>query len=405
MAASDPNAEWIGNVQPVGLVVAATAKAFIGSKIYGQGFIFDDVAAVKGEAETLEEMRALIESNPGNAKRIFPYIGGEEMNNDPEHKHHRYVIDFADFPLCRKQTEIPWTLMSEDQRNECVHEGIVPQDYPDPVAADWPDLLEIVERRVKPERQKLKENADARKRKRVWWLYGRAPRGLYTTTASLNWVLAANAGAAPHFVFGRLTTGTVYAHSLIIFAYSTFAPFAVLQSRIHEIWARFFSSSMKDDLRYTPSDCFRTFPFPEGFETDATLEAVGEAYHAFRAELMIDRNEGLTKIYNRFHARDENASDIARLREHHAEMDQAVLRAYGGHDLANRGAPEFIEQEADEGKKPKTRLDWPAEFKDEVLAKLLALNAERAAAERAAGIVSTSGDLDEGHEIDEQVDA
>ncbi len=37
---------------------------------------------------------------------------------------------------------------------------------------------------------------------------------------------------------------------------------------------------MKDDLRYTPSDCFRTFSFPDGFETDATLEAAGETYHA-----------------------------------------------------------------------------------------------------------------------------
>ena len=91
--------------------------------------------------------------------------------------------------------------------------------------------------------------------------------------------------------------------------------------------------------------------------------------------LMIDRNEGLTKTYNRFHARGENAADIARLRELHDEMDVAVLRAYGWDDLADRAAPEFIEQDADEGKTPKTRLDWPAEFKDEVLARLLALNA------------------------------
>ena len=74
---------------------------------------------------------------------------------------------------------------------------------------------------------------------------------------------------------------------------------------------------MKDDLRYTPSDCFRTFPFPANFETDPALEAAGEAYHAFRAQLMIDRNEGLTKTYNRFHARGENAADIARLRALH----------------------------------------------------------------------------------------
>jgi hypothetical protein len=149
---------------------------------------------------------------------------------------------------------------------------------------------------------------------------------------------------------------------------------------------------MKDDLRYTPSDCFRTFPFPERFETDATLEATGEAYHAFRAELMINCDEGLTKTYNRFHARGENASDIARLRVLHTGLDASVLRAYGWDDLADRAAPKFIEQEADDGKKPKTRLDWPAEFKDEVLAKLLALNAARAAAERAAGLTAAPDD-------------
>ena len=128
------------------------------------------------------------------------------------------------------------------------------------------------------------------------------------------------------------------------------------------------------------------------FELDLTLEAAGAAYYRFRAQLMIDRNEGLTKTYNDFHARGENSPDIALLRVLHAEMDDAVLRAYGWDDLADRAAPEFIEQDADEGKTPKTRLDWPAEFKDEVLARLLALNAERAAAERAAGLAIVAED-------------
>ena len=47
-----------------------------------------------------------------------------------------------------------------------------------------------------------------------------------------------------------------------VFALDTFAAFASLQSRPHEVWARFFGSSLKDRLRYTPSDCFETFPFP-----------------------------------------------------------------------------------------------------------------------------------------------
>ena len=52
---------------------------------------------------------------------------------------------------------------------------------------------------------------------------------------------------------------------------------------------------MKDDLRYTPSDCFETFPFPEKWETDAALEAAGREYYEFRAALMVRNNEGLTK--------------------------------------------------------------------------------------------------------------
>jgi uncharacterized protein involved in type VI secretion and phage assembly len=110
---------------------------------------------------------------------------------------------------------------------------------------------------------------------------------------------------------------------------------------------------------------------------------------------MVNRNEGLTKTYNRFHARGENSPDIVRLRELHAEMDVAVLRAYNWDDLATHASPQFLEQEADEGKTPKTRFDWPGEFKDHVLARLLALNAARAAAERAAGLAVAPEDEEE----------
>jgi hypothetical protein len=122
---------------------------------------------------------------------------------------------------------------------------------------------------------------------------------------------------------------------------------------------------------------------------------VGNVYYDFRAALMVRNNEGLTKTYNRFHARGENSPDIVRLRELHAEMDVAVLRAYNWDDLATHASPQFLEQEADEGKTPKTRFDWPAEFKDEVLARLLALNAKRHAEEVAAGLVAVTDDDEE----------
>jgi hypothetical protein len=345
--------------------------AFKGSELQGMGFTFDDKLSMTGSSLSLAEMETLVRSSPHCAARIFPYLGGEEVNNDPAQQHHRYVIDLNDLSLEAAQEE-------------------------------YPELLAIIRNFVKPERDRLKGNVDADRRRASWWRWSRQTPDLYARIRSLDTVVA-TIFTSPHLCFSMLTAHQVFANSVVVVALSNFAPFAVLQCRIHEIWARFFSSSMKDDLRYAPSDCFRTFAFPKGFETDATLEAAGEAYHTFRAKLMIDRSEGLTKTYNRFHTRGENAPDIARLRALHADMDAAVLRAYGWGDLAYRAAPEFIEQEADEGKKPKTRLDWLAEFRDEVLARLLALNADRAATERATGL--TAAPDDDVDEMDDEGEA
>ena len=163
-------------------------------------------------------------------------------------------------------------------------------------------------------------------------------------------------------------------------------PFAVLQSRVHEVWARFFSSSMKDDLRYAPSDCFETFPFPPGYETEVALETAGQIYHDHRAALMIAADEGMTKTYNHFHKSDERGQPIRRLRELHDEMDRAVLHAYGWDDLAVELRPEFLTEETEDDHTYQGRYFWPAEARDRVLTRLLALNVERHAEEVAAGL-------------------
>lgn len=189
---------------------------------------------------------------------------------------------------------------------------------------------------------------------------------------------------SPHLSIYINSSRYIFAETIIAIVISEFYFYCCMQSRIHEVWVRTFSSTLGETIRYTPSDCFETFPFPPGFETDPALEAAGRAYYDHRAALMVARNEGMTKTYNRFHNPAETGPDIVRLRELHAEMDRAVLCAYGWSDLADMARPEFIEQDADEGKTPKTRLDWPSDFKDEVLARLLALNVERAAAGGAA---------------------
>ena len=113
----------------------------------------------------------------------------------------------------------------------------------------------------------------------------------------------------------------IFSHKLAVFPFQSSSAFCILQSNVHEIWGRFFSSTMKDDINYSPSDCFETFPFPEGWETHLALEATGKAYYEHRAALMIRNDEGMTKTYNRFHDPYENDSDIGRLRELHVAMD------------------------------------------------------------------------------------
>jgi hypothetical protein len=105
---------------------------------------------------------------------------------------------------------------------------------------------------------------------------------------------------------------------------------------------------------------------------------------------MIRHDEGLTKTYNRFHDPEETDPGILRLRELHEAMDRAVLDAYGWNDVPT--ACEFLldyEIDADEeggGRRKKPwRYRWPDVVRDDVLARLLELNAERAAAERRAG--------------------
>jgi hypothetical protein len=362
------------------------SKSFQGSILLGMGFTFDDTDT-KGIANSIAVMRELISNDTLNRERIFPYIGGEEVNESPTHTPHRYVINFADFPLRRADLGATWAGANDKERQRWLRAGIVPLDYPHPVAADWPKLLEIVQNKVKNERA----SKSAEIRAFPWWRFWRLRGELAEASRGLQRILTLSR-VGQHAAFTFLPVGTVFADSMVVVALESSAAFCLLQSRPHEIWARFFSSSMKDDLRYTPTDCFETFPFPTSFDTYEALEQAGEEYYEFRAALMVKNGEGLTKTYNRFHDPDETSSEFLRLRELHSAMDRAVLQAYGWQDIAEKAYCQFLldyedeEDDEDDGparrrKKP-WRYRWPDEIRDEVLAKLLELNASRAEEER-----------------------
>lgn len=321
-------------------------KSYQGSILLGMGFTFDDTDK-SGVANPIPLMEELIAKDARNAERIFPYIGGEEVNDSPTHAHHRYVINFGQ--------------MSEAE------------------ARQWPDLIDIVEKKVKPSRLAQKRDVRAN----YWWRYGEVAPALYEAIRDLDRVLVVSR-VGRVFAFTWLPAGSVYSERLVVTASDKSSMFAALQSRSHDVWTRMFGSTLKDDLLYTPSDCFETFPLPAGWQTSAPLEEAGQTYFEFRAGLMTRRGEGLTKTYNRFHDPDAHDPDVERLRQLHAAMDRAVLDAYGWTDIPT--TCEFIlayddDEDEDLGKastkKRPWRYRWPDEVRDEVLARLLALNADR----------------------------
>jgi acyl-CoA synthetase (AMP-forming)/AMP-acid ligase II len=187
-----------------------------------------------------------------------------------------------------------------------------------------PELMKIVEEKVRPLRRRQKNKGWAK----YWWRFAGSAAELRQFMRGLDRVLV-NCQVTAQFAFAFQPTDRIFSHGLNIFSFSGCPEFAVMQSRIHESWARTFASSLEDRLRYGPADCFETFPFPEGVTNNATLEIIGHEYFEFRAALMVRNNEGLTKTYNRFHDLEEKSHDTLKLRELHAAMDRAVLEAYG----------------------------------------------------------------------------
>jgi len=378
---------------------ANEGKSFQGSIVLGMGFTFDDT---NPEATPIAEMHRLIEQNPKNAEVIFPYIGGEEVNSSPTHAHHRYVINFGE--------------MTEEE-----------------VRKNYPDLMAIVEEKVKPQRARDKR-ASYRNR---WWQFAEKQISMQKAIEGYDRVLVAACGASKWFAPAFLTANCVFSNTLVVFALDKYSHFTVLQSTTHEIWARFLGSSMKDDLRYTPSDCFENFPFPANWENDRDLEAIGKTYYEYRAALMIRNNQGLTDTYNRFHDPHEDDPDILHLRTLHDQMDRAVLHAYGWSDIENHcgfaldyldidteDLPPQAQERIESGdlffatpeeavafdvliRSKKTKrgklpwgYKWSSVIHDEVLARLLDLNQERYEAEVRLGLHQKRSGRSEANTLD-----
>lgn len=293
-------------------------------------------------------------------------LNGQEVNTDPAQEPTRYVICLEKFNSL------------EEAEAAC------------------PELVSRVRTLVLPERLAQK-NTGAKEK---WWRYYRHNKEAYAKSNLLGGCFI-TAATTKYLNFSWTTSGRIFTHALFSFTTDRRDIFAVVQSTVHEVWARKYSGALETRLRYSPSDCFDTFPFPHGLwqTPNPALADLGERYHEHRRALMLNLWLGLTDLYNLFHTRDLTPAQVAKvskkpaeeaeagyrgileLRRLHRQLDQAIRDAYGWTDLDL--GHDFHEVET-LPENDRVRYTISPAARKEVLKRLLAENHHRAALEAAA---------------------
>jgi hypothetical protein len=263
-------------------IVQGGRLSFIGHHVNGAGFLLER-----------EEGARIIEGDPRNGEVVSPYLVGQDLNQNPGGTASRWIINFRDWDLAR--------------------------------AEQYPECLAILERLVKPEREKRNRSSHARR----WWRFADYREGMERALIGLDRCIALTIHT--HAVMPVIVpTGQIFSHALAVFASDDPALLALLSSAPHYWWAIDRGSTIKGDLRYTPTDVFETFARPP---LTGALRQVGTRLDAYRRDLMASRNMGLTATYNLVHDPECHDEGIVGLRRIHEDIDRAAVEAYGWHDL------------------------------------------------------------------------
>jgi hypothetical protein len=297
-----------------------------GVKLHGAGFIV-----------TPEQAEALgLGTVPGLEKHIRPYLNGRDFTG-----------------RCRNVMVIDlYGLTAEEVRDR------------------FPAVYQWVYERVKPERD-VNNRASYRNN---WWLFGEQRKDFRPALAGLSRYVA-TVETAKHRVFAFLDAAILPDNMLVNIASEDAFHLGVLSSRFHVCWALAAGGRLGvgNDPRYNKGVCFDTFPFPDA--TDAQqqrIRAIAERLDAHRKQRQAEHPDlTLTGMYNvlqvmregrELNDREREINEkglVTVLKQIHDELDAVVADAYG----------------------------WPADADEQdILARVVALNAERAA-EESRGLV------------------
>jgi hypothetical protein len=232
---------------------------------------------------------AWISEAPIHQEVIKPFVTADDLTDRPPGDCKRWIIDFAD----RSIEEIERYFLAFDQ----------------------------AKRLVKPERANNREQVLREK----WWRFKRTNidmRNAMAETVSCICFPCHSKWVTPQAIKSNSLPG----NSTTVVASDDCYLFGVLTSSAHRIWIDAKKSTLEDRIRYTPTTCFETFPFPQQItaqQADAIRQQMIEL-NDYRNAWMVENQKGITELYNRYF--DEPASKLRKL---HDALDALVLKAYG----------------------------------------------------------------------------
>jgi len=313
------------------------------------------------EARAMLRMPSNVNGMP-NRNVLRPTLNGDDFNgNRPD----KWVVDFGTVMSC------------ED-------------------ASLYERPFQYIDKNVRRYRQRTRSDGSfavrAVSEREIWWRHARARPAMRRSLAELGRYIATPM-VSSYRTFGFLSSSVLPDQKLVVFARDDLTTLGILHSHLHEVWTIATCSwiGSGNDITYSNTAVFLTFPFPEGltpntpvaaYADDPRAQAIAAAAARLNelrenwlnpGDLIVREPEVVPGYPDRILPKDEDAAKELKKRtltnlynarpqwlaNAHAALDAAVADAYGWGD------------------------DWRAGAlnDDEILARLFRLNQERSSSQ------------------------
>lgn len=249
----------------------------------------------------LPEAQALLAKEPAAAALLSPYVVGKEVLGGAT-KAKRMILDFGQRDLLAAQ--------------------------------EFPKALALVKENVLPKRMKAAEKGQGGNKKErthhvqfleKWWQLSYRRTDLLDAISRLpRYIACSRVTSRPILFF--VDSAVKPGDALQIFAFADDYSFGILQAKPHIEWFMSKRSNMKSDPRYSSTNVFGTFPWPQS-ATPAQVDSVVRASRNLQAvcsNALKTAKGGLRALYDTLQLPGKNP-----LRDAHAALDNAVMDAYG----------------------------------------------------------------------------